>query len=220
MKINELCAVEDNLRDQNWENNFLHELSLVNLNLLSADPQTGPDGWPYLFVSLDEQVSAESSQKILRWLSEKGIGLAVNPHKEMPDYILSYGMIWSFRETGYFFKPTENRDSTIESSAFEKNGEFKNSKVMDFGDANEAYFPKYARKILREFFRDQGILQVKVLLLSYDKKNYEIVFSLESLGNPPDKEHQGILEAISWFFPPHYEIVLSTEKNLPSFFNL
>jgi hypothetical protein len=37
------------------------------------------------------------------------------------------------------------------------------------------------------------------------------------LGNPPTKEHQGIAEAISWFLPPHYSIVLISETGLPPF---
>ena len=214
MNLSELCSVKDSLRDRNWENNFLHQLSLSKLNLLVADPQTGPDGWPYLFAEVGESAD-ESSQKILHWLSEKGIGLAINPNKTMPDYILTYGMIWSFRETGYFFKTVEKLES-----AFKANGEFEQQKVLDHGDASEAFLPKYARKILKDFFRDQGLLQPKILLLSYDKKNYEIVFSLESLGMPPQAEHAGIAEAISWFLPPHYEIVLASEKKLPAFFLL
>ncbi len=214
MNLNELCLVKDSLRDRNWENNFLHQLSQCHLNLLSVDPQTGPDGWPYLFAEVSD-ASVESTQKILRWLSEKGIGLVINPNKPMPDYILTFGMIWSFRETGYFFKAVEKAES-----AFNLQGDFEQQKVLDFGDASESYLPSYARKVINDFFRDQGLLQPKILLLSYDKKNYEIVFSLESLGNPPEKEHAGIAEAISWFLPPHYEIVLASEKKLPSFFML
>lgn len=214
MNLRELCLVKDSLRDRSWENNFLHQLSQSNLNLLSADPQTGPDGWPYLFAEVSDS-SAESAQKILRWLSEKGIGLVINPNKAMPDYILSFGMVWSFRETGYFFKMAEKSDS-----AFNSQGDFEQQKVLDFGDASEVYLPGYVRKVLKDFFRDQGLLQPKILLLSYDKKNYEIVFSLESLGNPPENEHAGIAEAISWFLPPHYEIVLASEKKLPTFFPL
>jgi hypothetical protein len=53
------------------------------------------------------------------------------------------------------------------------------------------------RNILKEFFRDQGVFAPKILVMSSDRVNYDLVFSLESLGNPPVKEHQGIAEAIS-----------------------
>ena len=73
------------------------------------------------------------------------------------------------------------------------------------------------RKILRDFFRDQGLLAVKILMMSQDGKNFDLAISLESLGNPPEKEHQGIAEAISWFLPPHYSLLIVSEKGLPSY---
>jgi hypothetical protein len=37
------------------------------------------------------------------------------------------------------------------------------------------------------------------------------------LGNPPEREHEGIAEAIAWFLPNHYSVVLISEKGLPTF---
>ena len=80
--------------------------------------------------------------------------------------------------------------------------------------------PKYVRRILKDFFMDQGLLNVKVLMISTDNKFFDFAISLESLGNPPQAEHEGIAEAISWFLPPHYSILLISEKNLPAFLDL
>ena len=60
----------------------------------------------------------------------------------------------------------------------------------------------------------------QILIFSFDKKQYEFGISLESLGNPPETEHAGIAEAISWFLPPHYSIVLISEKGMPQFVDL
>jgi hypothetical protein len=60
----------------------------------------------------------------------------------------------------------------------------------------------------------------RILVMSTDRKHYDLAFSLESLGNPPTKEHQGIAEAITWFLPPHYSVVLVSEKDLPEFIAL
>ena len=57
-------------------------------------------------------------------------------------------------------------------------------------------------------------------MISENKTDYDLAFSLESLGNPPDKEHIGILEALSWFFPTHYSLMLISQKGLPLFTEL
>jgi len=160
-----------------------------------------------------EEKSQDSVQKILHWCATKGVGLAVNPTKEYPDYVFTYGMIWHFRQTGYFFK--DQMDI--------KNGivELKQQDEIRAGSPSVEFLPEYVRSILREFFRDQAVLNPKILMLSQDGgKQFDLCFSIESLGNPPTKEHQGILEALSWFFPPHYSLMLISEKNMPPFFNL
>ena len=81
----------------------------------------------------------------------------------------------------------------------------------------EDYLPKYVRQILKDFFRDQMVLQPKILVASKDSVNFDLCFSIESLGAPPEKEYNGICEAISWFLPQHYNITLLSEKSFPQF---
>jgi hypothetical protein len=215
MTLEQLLQTSEQDRNLQWENQFLKALTESNVSLLSQDPQTGPDGWPYLLVEaggVSTQPATESAQKVLAWLATRGIGLAVNPRKDFPDYVFSYGMIWSFKETGYFYQPAPTvKDGRVE---------FENVTLKQAGDAVASYLPVYVRTILRDFLREQGILRPKILVISQDGKNYDLAFSLESLGNPPAAEHLGIGEAIAWFLPPHYSLVLVSEKGLPPFFDL
>ena len=208
MNLHEMTQAPEGDRNQTWENNFFKALSEGNIHLLTEEPQTGPDGWPYLLAETSTDAS-EPAQKVLAWLSTRGIGLAINPTKEVPDYVFSYGMVWSFRETGYFYRQV----ATPEDGAVE----FNPKDIIHAGTLSQEYLPDYARSILKEFFRDQGLLAVKVLLLSTDRLNYDLAISLESLKNPPEQEHAGIAEAIGWFLPPHYSILLVSEKGLPPF---
>lgn len=208
MKIQELAKTPENQRDPKWEDQFLHALTESHLSLMSTDPQQGPDGWPYLLVKTDEEAT-ESAQKMIHWLSERGIGLAINPDKEFPDFVLSYGMLWSFRETGKFIHRNVSAHSgkiEITQDSFQKRG-----------PPTEKFLPKYVRTILKDFFRDQGVLAPKILVVSLDSENYELAFSAESLGNPPETEWSGVAEAISWFLPAHYSILILSEKALPEF---
>jgi hypothetical protein len=202
----EILKVADEQRNSTWETQFFHAISMGNLDVFTPEAQTGPDGWPYLLTKADDK-SAEPFQRILHWLSDKGIGLVVNPHKEFPDYVFTYGMLWNFKETGLFFREQESKSEGV--------FEFQVKDVKTAGEPSEAYLPAYARKVLRDFLLQQGILAPKVLAFTLDGTNFELAFSSESLGNPDQSEHQGILEAIAWFLPPHYQIALVSENQLP-----
>jgi hypothetical protein len=213
MNINELLTVPSDKRDHDWEEKFFVAFTDSNIQVLSSEAQQGPDGWPYLLAETATETAepekSEPVQKILQWLASRGIGLAVNPTKSYPDFVFNYGMIWHFRETGLFYR----RQDEIKGGAVTLT---EGQKILA-GPPTEAYLPNYVRKILREFFRDQGLLGVKILMISSDGQHYDLAFSLESIKNPPVHEHEGIAEAISWFLPPHYSILLTSEKGLPEF---
>ena len=216
--LKEHLSIKEEDRNKDWDEKFFKLFSETDLKILSEDPQQGPDGWPYLITetiekadSLNERV--DSSQKILRWLSDKGIGLVVNPKRlPYPDYVFSYGMIWSFRETGYFIRYNDLNSS----GKFELSEKTK----INAGPPTDKYLPLYVRAVLRDFFRDQGVFAPRVLMISADGQNYDLCFSLESIGQPPEAEHEGILEALAWFLPPHYTLAVVSELGLPPFVEL
>lgn len=206
-----LLAKDPNMRDEDWEKAFFHLLPEAKFNILDSGPQMGPDGWPYLFVEISDK-GTDPSLKVIGWLTEKGVGLAVNPQKGMPDYVFTYGMLWNFRERREFISDAEEiKPGQIEIKPGEK---------FIAGTPHPQYLPDYVRVILRGFFKDQGVENVKALVMSQDSKHFDLTFSLESLKNPPEKEHQGILQSLSWFFPPHYSLMLASEEDLPKFFDL
>ncbi len=223
MNISELLKTAEQDRNFSWDEKFFKSFSEQQVRLLSQDPQQGPDGWPYIICETlspaDGAEAAnyeiESTQKLFHWLEGKGIGLVVNPKREpYPDYVFSYGMIWNFRQTGFFIQP-DLANKAAENSEID----YQNKKIFS-GAPTEAYLPLNVRKVLKDFFRDQAVLNPKVLMISTDEKNYDFCISLESIGNPPATEHTGVAEAISWFLPTHYSIVLVSEAGLPKFVDL
>lgn len=212
MSVSELLKVPDEQRDQNWENNFFVAFTQSNVKLLSETPQNGPDSWPYLLAETAPE-GTEPANKIIQWLALKGVGLVVNPMKpSYPDYVFTYGMLWHFKETGLFYRTADDAPTgTLELAT---------GQGLHAGPPSPEYLPQYVRNILKEFFRDQGVLRPRILVMSQDRKHYDLAFSLESLGNPPTKEHEGIAEALSWFLPPHYSIVIVSEVGLPEFGDL
>ncbi len=204
--------IKDEVRDFNWDEKFFKIFSTAKVKLLGNEPQQGPDEFPYMLCEtvLDNETSNENItevQKLIHWLSTKGIGLVINPRRQPnPDYVFTYGMIWSFRQTGYFVKA--NRLEIKET---------QQKKELILASPSEDYLPKYVRQTIKDFFRDQMVLMPKILLVTTDTKNYDLCFSAESIGNPPLVEHNGICEAISWFLPTDYNIVIMSEKEFPQF---
>ncbi|MBX2988279.1 MAG: hypothetical protein KF802_10315 [Bdellovibrionaceae bacterium] len=212
MSLTELLNVPDTQRDVLWERRFFDAVISSKLKVLSADPQQGPDGWPYLMTETSLEAT-EPAPKILNWLATRGIGLVVNPGKKSyPDYVFNYGMVWHFKETNLFVRPQDE----VPAGAVD----IAPATGLHAGAPTKEYLPDYVRTILREFFRDQNLLAVKILVMSQDRKHYDLAFSLESLGNPPEKEFEGISQAIAWFLPTHYSLILVSEKGLPPFVNL
>ena len=194
---------KDQDRDQNWQEKFLNLFPSACVTLLSSQPQQGSDGMPYFLVQVEES-SKEPASKLLYWLSQKGVGLVVHPEKTYPDYIFTYGMIWYFKEK-HIFLGTQRKNFTTP----------KNAKAV-LGQPSTEFLPKYVRSILKQFFFDQGIYKPQIIMIGPDRHSMDICFCLESLGNPPTSEHQGILKAISWFLPQHYSIAISEKNtNLP-----
>ena len=213
MSLADLLTTPEDQRNESWELSILELLPATQLKLLSQDPQTGPDGWPYILAeTLPEGEQGELCSKLLNWLAEKGIGLVINPTKEYPDAVISYGMTWSFRQRGLLRKPDQRPDEgTIE---------FQPGQKIYTRPPDETHIPEYARGILRQFFQQQGVPKPEVLMISTDQENEDLCVSIQSLGSPPTEEHQGILEAISWFVPTDYSIALIDSDGLPEFVEL
>lgn len=204
----ELLSTPSDKRDLDWEMNFLTQFPSSNVNLLFPDAKPGPDNWPYLFVQTANEGS-EPVLQIISWLATRGIGLAVNPQKESPDFVFTYGMIWNFKERGVFISPAEERPQ----GSFEVKGGQK----FWTGQPTEGYLPNYVRTVLKQFWLDQGVFAPKILLISEDQENFDLCFSIESIGSPKEEERMGVAEAISWFLPSHYTVALLNESAVPGF---
>ena len=193
-------------RDEDWEHHFLKHFATSDFYLIDPKPQQDPQkGWPYLGLShaplyLDQK--AEDLEKLIKWLCNNGVGAVLNPQKMQPDYIFHYGMIWHF----YFF-----------GSFFEKKTPQKNNQEIDISNSvsksiQESILPELVRNTLKEFLIHQNILSPKVCLLEHPNKSWDIVFERGSLDNPENPED--ILEAISWFLPNHYSLMLLHQNQI------
>jgi hypothetical protein len=180
------------------------------VSILNELPQQGPDGFPYLLVDCKPD-STEPVAQVLSFASTKGIGLAVNPTKVYPDYIFTFGMLWNFRANGRFANEAKIQAKKVL--------DIPEGQKLLAGPPHPSYLPDDVRQLLRQFLIEQGAFQPRILVVGVNGE-FDLCFSLESLGTPPTKEHEGILQALSWFLPPDYRLALISEKGLPAFIEL
>jgi hypothetical protein len=207
--VSELLKTDIEQRDPAWEQAFLKALPQAPARVLNPDPQEGPDHWPYLMVEAGNPQDDDSMDNVISWLSTRGIGLAINPMKPSPDFVLTYGMIWNYRERGEFLTEAKGPKAGL--------FEIKNGQQLWVGAPTAQYLPPYVRSVIKQFLADQGIFTPKVLMVSTDNVNFDFSFSIESLKSPPAHEHSNIAEALSWFLPAHYSISLLSEKMVAGF---
>ena len=215
MEFNALIQQPESKRDDQWEQAFLQQFIQLNVQLESDQAKPGPDGWPYLFVRTGPE-GKEPVKDIVRWLAGRGIGLVVNPHKMVPDYVFPYGMLWNYAEHGRFTEPGTSPEASKQRPAGEV--VFQREQKMIFGPPSERYMPPYVRGVMREFLRAQGFEKPKVLVATTpDYRDVDLLLSLDSLGGLPKAEQKKFAEMMSWFLPLHYTFVLGEEAGLPEF---
>lgn len=214
MEFERLIQQPETARDERWEAEFLDGILPRRVQLEGNEAKEGPDGWPYFFVRTEvSEGEGEPFVEIVKWLASRGIGLAVNTHKMLPDYIFPYGMLWNYVETGRFVLP----QAALEGGEVAFN---ENEKVI-FGAPSEKYLPLYVRSVLREFLLAQGFTTPRVLVAtSQDYKKTDLILSLDSLGGLPKSQHKTLAEMLSWFLPLHYSLILGAEEGLPKFHDL
>ena len=147
MDLEKLLEVPAEQRDPNWEAQFFTALLGTKLRLVASEPQSGPDGWPYLLAQTGAE-GTEPTGKLLHWLAPRGIGLVINPEKEYPDFVFNYGMVWHFQQTGLFYATArEVPTGTLEIAP--------GAGVLA-GPPTDAFLPASVRSVLREFFPGSG----------------------------------------------------------------
>jgi hypothetical protein len=197
-------------RNNAWEEDFLAQFAGMKVQIDSDQAKNGPDGWPYLFARTSAEAT-EPVKDVVQWLAARGIGLVINAHKMLPDYIFPYGMLWNFVETGRFLQPDTE---TIRSG----DAIYQDGRKLIMGPPTEKYLPSYVREVLRQFLAAQGFSRPQILVISTpDFKQVDLMFSVESLNGLAKKDHRVLADRLAWFLPLHYTLVLGSEAGFPPF---
>lgn len=201
---NQHLTTAEAFRDEAWENLFLKHFPETKVTVSDENIVVGPDGFGYLLLSM-EPSSDEPVEKILSWSFDKGVGLVLNSHKMVPDYVFTHGMLWYYAKTKKFQENAEFKSGAVEIDL--------NNAI--FGEASEDYWPKFSRDIVRDYLKTQNVGLKYLVVTTKDFNRTDLCLAEESFSEVPAAKRNQLIEKIRWFLPPHYSVVLVSEKNLP-----
>ncbi len=190
--------VEHELRDEKWARKFYETIPDASFASQADQVLQGPDGFPYFVLKFPEPMKPFESfsvRIVLEHCTNSGIGIVINPHKPRPDWVFTYGQLWSFREYGVFHE--DNIEHATQSSG----------KVLT-ASPNEKLFPAYSRQILNAYLKHIGVAEPKCfLLMDGSSPHPSIVFNVFRERFATDEAHRDAMSRLTWFLPSRIGLI-------------
>lgn len=221
ININSLLEIPLKERDEKWVAEFLENIDESTFQLADSELIIGPDGYPYF--QLENAPKDQNFQafvikhKAKSFLLKKGMGLAINTHKEQPDWIFTYGDLVNYCLNNEFYS-----DESIFSKKIDETSVDKDEKIL-VGQPSETILPADLRHNLREFLVNMGIKEPKIMLIArnYDDEHavrQDLVFNITPAMFQTEHDFNQIMASISWFLPRHYSYIGLDEQTVENGF--
>ncbi len=216
--LNELIKTPREQRDDKWNAKFLE--NVADASFICGNPQVieGPDGFPYFQLNIPEPNKKFQCFVIKHmkddFLLEKGFGVAINPLKGQPDWVFSYGDIVNYHISNEFYTKSENSDLPDQEIIKEK------EEVL-IGQPSETVLPIQTRIVIRDFLKNLGINDTKLLLMNRRKPGgyqQELVFNLTPDKFEKKEHYEGVMKSIAWYLPRHYSYVSMNDSGFKDSF--
>jgi hypothetical protein len=175
-------------RGDAWADAFF--AAVPDASLAAGDPQVigGPDGFPYFRLRLPDEGPFETFcvTHVLDACLENGFGIVVTAAGPQPEWVFTYGDLWSFASTGRFVVST-GETTTLEAP-----------RQVLVGAPSDTTLPAYARGALRRALAAQGVTDPLVFLVHAPGNDPEQAFAFRPLPDP---------QALLWYLPRHYALM-------------
>ena len=206
-ELGELFKTDHDARDDAWVGRFYD--AVVDASLATREEQVtrGPDGFPYFALYMPPEgqgFDAFCVSHVLGVCTDDGFGIVINPDKGRPDWVFSYGNLWSLRAYGSFdagvTEPT-SRDEPVQPPA--------GAGQVLVAAPNEQYFPPYARTVLKSYLEHHGVKEPRVMLIDDVTKMppRSLAFSVFQEDFETPQAFGDFMTRLTWFLPPHYGLV-------------
>lgn len=213
-EVADLLFVPREQRDRDWARRFYEAIGHAGMVTTPEQVLQGPDGFSYFVLNMpspERSFEPLSAAQVLEFCLENSLGLVIEPLPGPPEWVISFGQLWSKKQFGRFdvnLEPDPAEDARSEFDAPEIPSHLAGKQAVLAGQPNEFYFPVFARNALRKFLVDQGLEKPGALLLSNpaDKPLETIVFSVFAEDFAENRQFENFMQRLSWFFPPHYRL--------------
>jgi len=202
-KITSLLALRPNFRDQEWFDEFFSTVIGAEFWGISSKVLQTEDGFPYIALFTDKREDTPeqlSVADILPIATENGFGAVINPHKIQPDWIFTYGQLWSLRDFGSFVVKEDEIEELNLPDDEDKEGIFVTQ-------PSEELFPHYARISIKRYLLKRYKIanpQVMMLIDPSEKPLSSFVFSIFEEDFQSKNDFEQVLMGIDWHLLPHY----------------
>ncbi|MEO8876267.1 MAG: hypothetical protein ABI461_11815 [Polyangiaceae bacterium] len=199
----ELFAHPRDLRDDAWRAAFKE--AVIDASLASPKEQVmrGPDGFPYFVLTrppVAEEFTPFCISHVLGHCTSSGIGIVIEPGEKGPEWVFSYGDLFSLRAYGSFAGDPVDQDAPGPKIEVLE----KDRHVM-VGSPSEEFFPAWARRVLSGFLKSAANIETPGVLVMVDPTrapSRNLVFNVHPEDFESQADFQKIMNMLGWFMPP------------------
>jgi hypothetical protein len=213
-EVQDLFEAPREQRDPAWIARFYAAIVDASMATTSTQLIQGPDGFSYFVLNLPpvrRHFEPFCISHILDVCLENGHGVVIQPEPNPPQWVFPYGVLWSLKAFGSFDGPEPlgpgESEALKENSSAAKPGSGGPVLVAQPG---EAFFPAYARKVIKEFLKAKtGNAAPDVLLVTDPRSRpaQSLVFSVFPEDFSGQQEFSDLMYRLTWFMPRHYGLI-------------
>ena len=196
-------------RDEAWRGSFFDAIVDASLATTPSQLMQGPDGFPYFVLQLPpagQPFTPFCVSHILEHCTDHGYGIVVQPGEGAPQWVFTYGDLFSLRAYQSFDGDPVDRQAPAGPPVDVLP---KDTQVM-VGAPSEAMLPPWARHAVAGFLtRVARVGDPRVLVMVEPSRapGRHLVFNVHPEDFPTDQAFKAILHAIGWFMPPRRSVI-------------
>ena len=231
--IQMLLSQSPDKRNEYWQKQFFGNLPEAYLALRQPDVLQGPDGFPYLQMTIPNPYQAFESytleSAIEKYTLREGLGAVIYLTEDAlePEWVFSYGDLLNYSLNGDFYRESPEiqfRKFTPDSALGAVNSLSDKVKTEQFpagmqwveGPPAEKIFPAVARAALKAFLETHGMTMPKYALIQYlheGKLVADLVLNVLPQNFANQQVYEYIMNSIGWFLPRYYSFCTMDDKD-------
>lgn len=203
-RLEELFRTPRDQRDAKWVADFYTAAPDASLKTVEQQLIRGPDGFPYLALYLPapgEEFTAFCISQVMINCLEHGAGCVISPNQSAPEWVFTYGNLWSLHSYNTFDATPAQSGQTQSVGA---------GRRVLIAAPSESFLPSFARTVIKSFLTNAGVKEPGVILISDASATppESLAFSVYPEDFRSRDAFNDVMSRLkNWFLPPHYGLV-------------